>query len=150
MTTQEKINYDLKTAMLAKNQLTVDVLRQLKNALSNVALLSGNITNPVSDEVVLTNVRKLIAQRRDSVEQFVKGGRQELADKETAEIAILEKYLPIALTDEELDGIIKQAIADTVATSKKDMGKVIKRTVELAQGRVDNKTISMKVSKPLN
>ena len=129
MTTQELITADLKTAMLAKDQLTVDVLRQLKAALSNVALLSGNITNPVSDDVVLVNIRKLIAQRNDSITQFTKGGRDELAAKEQSEIIILEKYLPIALTDTELDGIITQAITETGATSKKDMGKVIKKGI---------------------
>jgi uncharacterized protein YqeY len=150
MTTQDQINADLKSAMIAKNQQVVDVLRQVKTTLSNVALNSGNISNAVADDTVLTSIRKLIAQRKDSVEQFTKGNRADLADKELSEIEILEKYLPVALTSDELSEIVQRAVSDVGATSKKDMGKVIKRAGELAQGRTDNKSISTLVAKLLS
>lgn len=150
MSKQLQINEDIKNAMKAKDQPLVDVLRQLKNALTNAALSTGNASNELSDEAVITVIRKQIKQREDSIEQFSKGGRAELAEKETNEITMLKKYLPQEMTVEEIDAVVKQAIADTGASTKKDMGKAIKRAVELAEGRVDNKTISMKMAQSLS
>ena len=150
MSKQLQINEDIKNAMKAKDQPLVDVLRQLKNALTNAALSTGNASNDLSDEAVINVIRKQIKQREDSIEQFSKGGRDELVKKETNEITMLKKYLPQELTVEEIDEIVKQAINDTMAVTKKDMGKAIKRAVELAEGRVDNKTISMKMAQSLS
>lgn len=149
MSKQLQINEDIKNAMKAKDQPLVDVLRQLKNALTNAALSTGNASNELSDEAVINVIRKQIKQREDSIEQFSKGGRDELVQKETNEITMLKKYLPQEMTAEEIDAVVKQAIADTGAVTKKDMGKAIKRAVELAEGRVDNKTISMKMAQSL-
>ena len=150
MSKQLQINEDIKTAMKAKDQPLVDVLRQLKNALTNAALSTGNASNELSDEAVINVIRKQIKQREDSVEQFSKGGRDELVQKETNEITMLKKYLPQEMTVEEIDAVVKQAINDTMAVTKKDMGKAIKRAVELAEGRIDNKTISMKMAQSLS
>ena len=150
MSKQLQINEDIKTAMKAKDQPLVDVLRQLKNALTNAALSTGNASNELSDEAVINVIRKQIKQREDSVEQFSKGGRDELVQKETNEITMLKKYLPHEMTVEEIDAVVKQAINDTMAVTKKDMGKAIKRAVELAEGRIDNKTISMKIAQSLS
>ena len=149
MTKQLQINEDIKTAMKEKNLDSLDVLRQLKTALTNAALATGNANNPLTDNDVIVVVRKQIKQREDSIEQFTKGGRDELVQKETAEISVLKKYLPQELTADEVDVIIKQAITDVGAFTKKEMGKAIKRAVELADGRIDNKTISMKISQLL-
>lgn len=150
MTLQNIINADLKSAMLSKTQYVVDVLRQLKNALSNVALVSGNITNPVTDDMIRTTIRKMISQRHDSIDAFIKGARYELAAKEREEILVLKKYLPIELTPEELEPLIRQAIIDVAAYNRKDMGKVIKRAAELVQGRTNNKSISTMVTSLLS
>jgi uncharacterized protein YqeY len=150
MSKQLQINEDIKNGMKAKDQPLVDVLRQLKNAFTNAALSTGNAGNELSDEAVISVIRKQIKQREDSVEQFSKGGRAELAEKETNEITVLKTYLPQEMTADEIDAVVKQAIADTGAVTKKDMGKAIKRAVELAEGRVDNKTISMKMAQSLS
>ncbi len=150
MSKQLQINEDIKNAMKAKDQPLVDVLRQLKNALTNAALSTGNASNELSDEAVINVIRKQIKQREDSIEQFSKGGRDELVKKEADEITMLKKYLPQEMTVEEIDAVVKQAINDTMAVTKKDMGKAIKRAVELAEGRVDNKTISMKMAQSLS
>jgi uncharacterized protein YqeY len=95
-------------------------------------------------------VRKQIKQRLDSIEQFEKAGRAELAATEKAEIEILSRYLPAALTEEQLLAILEQAVADTGATGKADMGKVMKRAQELAEGRADGKVLSAAVMKRLS
>jgi len=150
MSTQAKINEDLKIAMKSKNEVALRVLRQLKTAITNTALLTGNVDNPVSDADMLVLIRKQVAQRQDSIKQFTDGGRLDLVTGEEAEVAVLELYLPARLSDMEIDAIITQAIADVAALSKKEMGKAIKRAVELAKGAVDNKTISERIGKLLN
>ena len=150
MNLQTRINNHIKLAMIAKDQPRVDVLRQVKNALTNAALASGNASNPLTDNEVIVVIRKQIKQREDSIDQFTKGGRLELAEKEASEITVLKTYLPQEMTADEVDAVVKQAIADTGAVTKKYMCKAIKRAVELAEGRVDNKTISMKMAQLLN
>lgn len=149
MSKQEKLNQDIIWAMKNKNGLVVDVLRSLKTALVNAALQTGNAGNALSDDVFMTTVRKQIKQREDSAEQFRKGNRLELAEKEEKEITVLSLYLPKQLTEVEVDAIVAQAISDSGATTKKDMGKAIKRAVELAAGGVDNKTLSTKIGSKL-
>lgn len=145
MSLQTKINEELKAAMLSQNAVVLSTLRGLKSAISNAALNLGNIQAELSDLEILTVVRKQIKQREDSLAAFKAANRTDLADKESSEISILEAFLPKALTDAEIDQIIQSAITETGATSKKQMGLAIKRAVELAAGRVDNKTISSKI-----
>jgi uncharacterized protein YqeY len=144
-----RINEDLKAALRAKDTVKLDVLRSLKTAISNAALRTGNVNNVLPPNEVLGIIRKQISQREDSVAQFVKGNRLDLSLKEEAEIKVLKEYLPAALSPEEVTAIVKQAITETGATSKKDMGKAIKRAVELAQGAIDNKTLSTEIGKLL-
>ncbi len=150
MSTQAQISKDIVDAMKTKNEVKLRVLRQLKNAMTNSALLSGNANNPIADADVLVLVRKQIAQRQDSIKQFMEGNRPELAETEQLEINELKGYLPAELSDEDIDAIVAQALTDTLAVTKKQMGAAIKRAVELAKGAVDNKTLSQKIGQLLN
>ena len=139
----------IKTAMRAKDTTALNALRALKSALTNAAIEKGGLGTELEESEVLAVVRKQIKQRVDSCEQFEKAGRPELAATEKTEIEILSRYLPAALTEDELLAIIEQAMADTGATGKADMGKVMKRSQELADGRADGKLLSAAVAKRL-
>ena len=145
-----RIPEDIKTAMRAKDTLALNALRALKSALTNAAIEKGSLGTVLEDSEIMAVIRKQIKQRIDSCEQFEKAGRAELAVTEKAEIEILSRYLPAALTEEEMTAMIEQAVADTGATGKADMGKVMKRTQELAEGRADGKLLSAAVMKRLS
>ncbi len=147
--TATQLPEDIKTAMRAKDSIALNALRALKSAMMNAAIEKGNLSIVLEEAEVMAVVRKQIKQRVDSIEQFEKAGRPELAASEKAEIEILSRYLPAALTEDELLAIIEQAVADTGATSKADMGKVMKRSQELAEGRADGKLLSAAVMKGL-
>ena len=147
--TASRIPEDIKAAMKAKDALALNALRALKSALTNAAIEKGSATTVLEESEVLAVIRKQIKQRIDSCEQFEKAGRAELAVTEKAEIEILNRYLPAALGAEELDAIVARAIAETGATGKADMGKVMKRCQELAAGRADGKALSAAVMKCL-
>lgn len=140
--TATRIPEDIKTAMKAKDSLALNALRALKSALTNAAIEKGGLGTALEESEVLAIVRKQIKQRLDSCEQFEKAGRPELVVTEKAEIEILSRYLPAALSEAELIAIVEQAISDTGATGKADMGKVMKRAQELAEGRADGKLLS--------
>ncbi len=141
---------DLKDAMKARDTVALTTLRALKTALTNAAIESGNKDNVVSDADALALVRKQIKQRNDSIEQFESAGRAELADNEKAEIVVLEKYLPAALSAEEVSAIVADAISETGASSRADMGKVMKIVQEKVAGRADGKALSQEVMKHLS
>ena len=147
--TATQLPEDIKTAMRAKDSIALNALRALKSALMNAAIEKGNLSIVLEEAEVMAVVRKQIKQRVDSIEQFEKAGRPELAANEKAEIEILSRYLPAALTEGELLAMIEQAVADTGATGKADMGKVMKRAQELAEGRADGKLLSAAVMKRL-
>lgn len=140
---------DLKEAMKAKDTVALTTLRALKTALTNAAIESGNKDNVVEDADALAIVRKQIKQRQDSIEQFEKADRPELAESEKAEIVVLERYLPAALSAEEVASIVAEAIGETGATSRADMGKVMSAVQAKAEGRADGKTLSQEVMKHL-
>lgn len=144
-----RIPDDIKSAMKAKDPVTLNALRALKTAMSNASIEKGHLTAPLDDAEVTALIRKQIKQRQDSFEQFTKAGRTELAATEQTEIAVLEKYLPTALTAEEITALVDAAVAETGASSKADMGKVMKLVQERAAGRADGKTISQEVAKRL-
>lgn len=148
--TAARIPEDIKTAMRAKDTTALNALRALKSALTNSAIEKGGLGTELDEAEVLTVVRKQIKQRVDSFEQFEKAGRSELAVTEKAEIEILSRYLPAGLTEEQLAAIVEQAVTDTGATGKADMGKVMKRAQELAEGRADGKLLSAAVMKRLS
>lgn len=146
----ELIMEDLKAAMKAKDTVALSTLRALKTALTNTAIESGNKDNIVDETTALALVRKQIKQRQDSIEQFLSANRPELAESEKAEISVLEKYLPAALSDAEVVAIVDAAIQETGATSKADMGKVMGIVQAKAAGRADGKTLSQAVMKRLS
>ncbi len=143
MTLVEQIDKDLVAAMKAKEELKLSVLRMMKSALKNKQIELGK---GLGDEQAFAVLRTLVKQRHDSVEQFRKGGRDDLADKEEAEIKIVEAYLPAAASDDEIDAAIRAAVAETGAAGPKDMGKVMKATMaKLAGKNADGKRVSEKV-----
>ena len=137
----EEINNQMKSAMREKNTTKLNVLRALKTAITNSSLQKGNIHESLTNLEILNIVRKQVSQRQDSITQFVKANRVDLIETEPREMEILKEFLPQELSENELENLIQQAIGETEATTKKDMGKAIKRAMELADGRADNKTI---------
>jgi len=150
MTFQEKIDHDLKEAMKAKQIDRLAVIRLLKSALKNAAIEKGGANAVLDDQESLVVIRKQVKQRQDSVEGFEKGGRTELAAKEKAEIEILNTYLPKPLSAEELVQLVKEAIAETGATSKAQMGNVMKIATAKAAGCADGRALSQEVQKQLS
>jgi uncharacterized protein YqeY len=144
-----RILEDMKTAMKAKDTIALEAVRALKSAIKYAAIEKGGAEGELDEGEAITVIRREIKKRQDSVQQYEAAARQELADKEKAEIAVLEKYLPAAMSMEELTAMIEAAIAETGATSKKDMGKVMKLLQERTAGRADGKTLSTEISKRL-
>lgn len=140
MALQERIQQELKAAMLARDADTLGTLRLLKSAIG-YAQIEKKI-DALPDAEVVALIQKEIKKRRDSIEQFQAGGRPELAAKEGTEISVLEKFLPQPLSADELEQMIRAVIQETGATSKKEMGAVIKAVQAKAAGRADGKTIS--------
>ena len=136
----EKVNQDIAEAMRAKDQDRLGPLRMLKAALMNKKVERGK---DVTDSEALQVVSTLVKQRKDSVDQFTKAGRQDLADKEQAEIAVLETYLPPPVSREELEKAVEEAVRTTGASSPKDMGGVMKAVMAGLAGRnADGKLIN--------
>jgi len=147
MTLIERIQKDLTEAMKGKNELRLSVLRMVKTALKNKEIEK---IRALEEAEALAVLQTLVKQRRESVEQFSRGGRKDLADKETKEIAIIEGYLPSAPTDAELTQAIEAAFAETGANSPKQMGAVIKAAKAKLEGKtVDGKVLSDKVKERL-
>jgi uncharacterized protein YqeY len=147
MSLQERISQEIKAAMLARDAERLSALRMLKSALGY--MLIEKKTESLPDAEVVALVQKEVKKRRDSVEQFEKGGRAELAAKEKQEITVLESFLPQPLSADVLEKLVRDTISEAGATSKKDMGAVIKAVQAKAAGRADGKTISGLVGKLL-
>jgi uncharacterized protein len=143
----ERLSQELRAAMLAKDADRLSTLRLLKSAVGYVQIERKNDT--LSDAEVVAVIQKEIKKRRDAAEQFGKAGRAELAARETQEMSVLESFLPPPLSTDELEKLIREAIQETGATGKKQMGQVIKATQAKAAGRADGKTISELVGKLL-
>ncbi len=141
----QQITEDMKTAMREKNTVALNTVRMLKSAIKNVAIEKGGADTELTDAEILAVIRKEVKKRQDSVEQFLKGGREELVEQENAEIEILNKYLPRALSEDELGKLIDEAIAEIGATSRKEMGQVMKMLQETTGGRADGKALSQAV-----
>jgi uncharacterized protein YqeY len=140
MNLNQQIVADLTASMKAQDAARTSTLRMVKAAMMNRKIEKGG---ELDDEDLLKLLRSLVKQRRDSVEQYEKAGRQDLADKEKAEIAIIETYLPQAASREEIEQAVTAAIAETGATSMKDMGKVMKATqASLASKNADGRVVS--------
>ena len=148
-TVRERIDADLKDAMRSKNELNTSVLRMLKSAIKYKEVEPG-ATGPLDEAAILQVIGTLIKQRRDSVEQFKTGGRPELAEKEEAEISVLQNYLPKQLTPDELRAEVQAAITEAGAKSAKDMGAVMKLLSPKLQGRAEGRAISEEVKNQLS
>jgi uncharacterized protein YqeY len=149
MTIQEEIDADLKDAMRSRDAERLSVLRMVKSALTNAAIEKHGAAGGLADSEALGVIRKQVKQRLDSIESFEKGGRPELASKERKEIDFLTEYLPKPLGEDEINRLVKDAIAQVGATSKAQMGAVMKLATEKAAGRADGKTLSQAVQKAL-
>jgi uncharacterized protein YqeY len=149
MTLQQHVDSDLKEAMRAKDVTKLGVLRMLKSALKYAAIAKSSAEAELSDAEAVQVIRKQAKQRQDSIDSFEKGGRAELADKEKEELAILNTYLPQGMSPDELAKVVRETIAELGATSKAQMGAVMKMLQAKTGGRADGKTLSSEVQKQL-
>ena len=140
MSLEKTLSADIVTAMKAKDATRLTALRMLKTALMNKNIEKGRDLDTAEELAVLS---MLVKQRRDSIDQYTKGGRKDLADKEQAEILILETYQPASASDEEIAAAVADAAAETGAAGAKDMGKVMKVVMARLAGKtVDGKKVS--------
>src|ERR1700682_4204981 len=142
----EQTRTDLTEAMKARDAEKLSTLRMLQSAMKYQQIEAGH---ELSDEEAMTVIRKAVKQRLDSIEQYTKGNRPELAEKERREMELLKTWLPPELTDEEIEAGVREIVASTGAQSKKDMGKVMKEASAKYKGRVDGKKIQEIVSRLL-
>jgi uncharacterized protein len=149
VTFSERIDSDLKTAMREKNATKLGVLRMLKAAIMNAAIEKGSADSKLTDTDATQVIRKQVKQRQDSIEQFEKGGRAELAAKEKEELSILQSYLPQQMSADEISKVVRETISEVGATSKQQMGAVMKAVQAKVAGRADGKTLSAEVTKQL-
>ena len=150
MSLQKQVDEDIKSAMKAREVEKLGVLRMLKAALKNAAIEKGGADSVLDDMEVLAVIRKQVKQRQDSIQGFEKGNRPELAQKEKDEVEILNSFLPKPLTESEIAAIVQESISETGATSKKEMGSVMKVASKKAEGRADGRTLSQAVQKALS
>ncbi|HPC86887.1 MAG TPA: GatB/YqeY domain-containing protein [Smithellaceae bacterium] len=142
MDVQVKLNEDMVAAAKAKDKIRLSALRMLKTALHNKEI---DLMRPLNETETMQVLSVMVKQRKDSIEQFAKGGRQDLVEKEEAELKVLQGFMPTQMSDEEVEGIIRKAIAEVGAVSVKDMGKVMKVLMPQITGRADGKAAGEKV-----
>ena len=142
----EQVRADLTESMKARTAERTSTLRMLQAAIKNEQI---NLGHELSDEEALSVIRKSVKQRHDSIEQYTRGNRPDLASKEAAEVEILKSYMPPELSDSELESGLREIIASTGAQSKKDMGKVMKEATARYKGRADGRKIQEIVSRLL-
>ena len=147
MSLREQITADMKEAMRARDTIRLEAVRLLRAAIQRREV---DEQIELADDEVLSVIQKMIKQGRDSIEQFEKGGRQDLVEKERAMLAVLEPYLPDALSEEDLAALIATAMIDTSAESIRDMGQVMGWLKPKLQGRADMATVSAAVREQLN
>src|ERR1051326_7293902 len=147
MTLMQRVDEDLKQAMRDKEAARLGVLRMLKSALKYAAIEKAGAEGELNDADATQVIRKQVKQRQDSIESFEKGGRPELAAKEKNELTILQAYLPQQLSADELARIVGETIREVGATSKAQMGAVMKALQAKVAGRADGKTLSQEVQR---
>jgi uncharacterized protein YqeY len=145
----ERVHSELKAAMREKNAGKLGVLRMLKSALSYATIEKSGAQGELSGADAAQVIRKQVKQRQDSIESFEKGGRPELAAKEKEELSILQSYLPQAMSADEISKIVRETIAEVGASSKAQMGAVMKALQAKVAGRADGKSLSAEVQKQL-
>jgi hypothetical protein len=147
MTLAERLNEDLKQAMKSQDKLKLSVLRMIRAAVKNQEI---ERKRPLDDGELIDVLSREIKQRRDSLQDFEKAGRTDLAEQVNAEIEIISAYLPKPLTDEEVTALVQQTIQETGASSKADMGKVMAALMPKVKGRADGKLVNRIVSQLLS
>ena len=138
---EEKINADLKAAMMAKDEVGLRGIRAIKSAILLAKTEKGS-TGEITPEKEVQMLQKLVKQRKDSITEFEKANRQDLIVKEQQEVAIIEKYLPSMMSEDEVREVVKKAIAETGATTQKEMGKVMGIVSKQLAGKADNKLVA--------
>ena len=139
-TLQERLNADLKQAMLARNEVAKLALRSVKTALTMLATSGAN--HDLSEAQVVAAIRKEVKQRRDSATEYERLGAPEKAVAELAEVAVLEQYLPVQMGEAQIEEIVRAVIAETGATSPRELGKVMAAAMERAKGQADGKAVN--------
>jgi uncharacterized protein YqeY len=150
MTLTERVDSDLKQALRAKDATKLGVLRMLKSALKYAAIAKSGAEAELSDAEGAQVIRKQAKQRQDSIESFEKAGRAELVEKEKEELLILNAYLPQPMSADEISKVVRETIAEAGATSRAQMGAVMKALQTKVAGRVDGKALSTEVQKQLS
>ena len=150
MNLSERVDSELKTAMREKNAIKLGVLRMLKAALTNATIEKGGADSKLTDTEAAQVIRKQVKQRQDSIESFEKGGRAELAAKEKEELSILQSYLPQAMSTDEISKVVQETITEVGASSKAQIGAVMKALQAKVAGRADGKTLSAEVQQQLS
>lgn len=148
MEIREKIMADVKTAMKDKEQLKLNTLRFLQSAIKNREIELR--PNPITADEVMGVIKKLVKQRKESIEQYQAAARGDLVDQETAELKILETYLPTQMSKEQIETVVAQVISETGAKSIKDMGAVMKAVIAKTAGSADNKLVSEVIKSKLS
>ncbi|HMS92743.1 MAG TPA: GatB/YqeY domain-containing protein [Candidatus Saccharibacteria bacterium] len=142
----EQLDSDLKEAAKTRDQIRLTVLRLLKSALKNYEIEVGHDASP---QEIMTILQKEAKKRRDSIEQYEKAGRSDLVEEESKELEIIQTYLPKEMSDDQLDSLVREAIAQTGASGLSDMGKVIPVVIKSSKGSASNDRISAKVKQVL-
>jgi uncharacterized protein YqeY len=148
--TKQQLQAELKESMLARNELKTSVLRMLLSAINYYEIEKGGAGYNATDEDVMNVLQKQVKQRRDSIDQFKSAGRQELVDKETKELEMLNAYLPEQMGEEEIRGIVKLAITESGATSMQDIGKVMGALMPKVKGKADGNIVNKIVREELS
>lgn len=148
MEIREKIMSDMKAAMRDKDQVRLDTIRFLQSAIKNREI--DNRPNPLTPDDVLAVIKKMAKQRKESIEQYQAASRQDLVDKEMAELKVIEGYLPTQMSREQIEAVVGEVIAETKASSIKDMGTVMKAVLVKTAGAADNKIVSEVIKSKLS
>lgn len=144
-----QLQENLKQAMLARDELKKSVLRMLLSAITYYEIEKGGAGYEASEEDVISVIQKQAKQRKDSIEQFQNAGRQELADRETQELKLLQTYMPTQMNEEEIEKIVKTAISQTDAKSMQDIGKVMGVIMPQVKGKADGNVVNKIVREQL-
>jgi uncharacterized protein YqeY len=147
MSLKEQLTEEMKTAAKAKDKLKLSTIRMVRSEIKNREIA---LRHELNDDEILKLLGTMVKQRKDSISQFKKGGREDLAAKEELELGILGVYLPEPMTADEIEEIVKTAIAETGAAGKKDMGKVMQAVMARVAGRADGKEVNRMVSSQLS
>jgi len=150
MSLYEQINEQLKQAMKDKNQIALNSLRGLKSALKYKQVEMGDPNVELDDVVVMQIIQKEVKKRKDSIEQFKQGNREDLVKEEQGQLEVIEKFVPKEMTDAELEEVVKSVIAELGASTKKEMGLVMKNLMPKVAGRADGKRVNQIVNNLLS